>query len=124
MEHHEQNNEQVFIRLPGSRYEVSKRGKLLERAPRMILDYQRQHESSWSAILSSSTKIGCTPQTLNELVKKSEIESGQRGGITSETAEKMNALKREVRKLKQANEILRKALPAAGRSTTARSNDD
>ena len=84
-----------------------------ERAVRMVLNGEGQHESRWSAILSISTKIGCTTQTLNELVKKSEIESGQRGGITSETAEKMNALKREVRKLKQANEILRKALPGS-----------
>ena len=59
--------------------------------------------------MSISAKIGCAPQTLNEWVKKVEIETGQRGGITTEMAEKMKALERENRKLKQANEILRKA---------------
>jgi transposase len=68
-----------------------------------------QHESRWAAILSISSKIGCAPQTLNEWVKKVEVDTGQRGGITTEQAEKMKALEREVRELKQANEILRKA---------------
>jgi len=80
-----------------------------ERAVRMVLSNEDQHESRWSAILSISAKIGCAPQTLNEWVKKAEVDSGRRGGITTETAEKMKALEREVRELKQANEILRKA---------------
>jgi transposase len=80
-----------------------------ERAVRMVLDNQGQHDSRWSAILSISAKIGCAPQTLNEWVKKVEVDTGQRGGITTEMAEKMKALERENRELKQANEILRKA---------------
>ncbi len=80
-----------------------------ERAVRMVLSNEDQHESRWSAILSISAKIGCAPQTLNEWVKKAEVDSGRRGGIPTETAEKMKALEREVRELKQANEILRKA---------------
>jgi len=80
-----------------------------ERAVHMVLDNQGQHESRWSAILSISSKIGCAPQTLNEWVKKVEVDTGQRGGITTEMAEKMKALEREVKELKQANEILRKA---------------
>ncbi|SNZ20471.1 Transposase [Cohaesibacter gelatinilyticus] len=80
-----------------------------ERAVRMVFDNQGQHASRWSAILSISSKIGCSPQTLNEWVKRSEVDSGQRSGITTEMSEKMKALERENRDLKQANEILRKA---------------
>ena len=80
-----------------------------ERAVRLVLDNQGQHESRWSAILSISSKIGCAPQTLNEWVKKAEVDRGDRPGITTEMAEKMKALERENRELKQANEILRKA---------------
>jgi transposase-like protein len=80
-----------------------------ERAVRMVLDNPGQHESRWSAILSISAKIGCAPQTLNEWVKRTEVDSGQRGGITTEMADKMKALERENRELRQANEILRKA---------------
>ena len=80
-----------------------------QRAVRMVLDNPGQHESRWSAILSISAKIGCAPQTLNDWVKKVEVDTGQRGGVTTEMAEKMKALERENRELKQANEILRKA---------------
>ena len=80
-----------------------------ERAVRMVLDNAGQHESRWSAIVSISSKIGCAPQTLNEWVKKAEVDRGDRAGVTTEMAGKMKALERENRELKQANEILRKA---------------
>ena len=80
-----------------------------ERAVRMVLGNEGQHESRWSAILSISSKIGCAPQTLNEWVKKVEVDTGRRDGVTTDMAEKMKALERENRELKQANEILRKA---------------
>ena len=80
-----------------------------ERAVRLVLDNQGQHESRWSAILSISSKIGCAPQTLNEWVKKAEVDGGRRAGVRTEMAEKLKALERENRELRQANEILRKA---------------
>ena len=80
-----------------------------ERAVRLVLDNPGQHESRWSAILSISSKIGCAPQTLNEWIKKAEVDRGDRAGITTNMAEKLKALERENRELKQANEILRKA---------------
>ena len=80
-----------------------------ERSVRMVLDHEGQHESRWAAILSISSKIGCAPQTLNEWVKKAEVDSGRRAGMPTEIAERLKALERENRELRQANEILRKA---------------
>ena len=62
-----------------------------ERAVWVVLNGEGQHESRWAAIVSISAKIGCAPQTLNEWVKKVEVDTGQRGGITPEMAEKIKA---------------------------------
>ncbi|KGJ02245.1 transposase [Paracoccus halophilus] len=80
-----------------------------ERAVRLVLDNEGQYPSRWQAVMSIAAKIGCTPQTLNDWVKKAEVDSGQRAGVPTEMAEKMKALERENRELRQANEILRKA---------------
>jgi len=75
----------------------------------MILDHAIEHPSRWAAVTSIAAKIGCTPQTLHDWVKKAEIDSGQRAGVPTDMAEKLKALERENRELRQANEILRKA---------------
>ena len=79
------------------------------RAVRLVLEHEKDHPSRWAAVMSIAAKIGCSGQTLNEWVKKAEVEAGTQAGIPSETAERLKALERENRELRQANEILRKA---------------
>ena len=54
-------------------------------------------------------EIGCTAQTLHNWVAQVERDQGRRAGSTSEERERIKALERENRELRQANEILRKA---------------
>ena len=79
------------------------------RAVRMVLEHEGEHASRWAAVVSISSKIGCTPQTLHEWVKKAEIDSGKRSGVPSDVSDRLKALERENRELCQANEMLRKA---------------
>lgn len=80
-----------------------------ERAVRMLQEHRHEYPSQWSAIESIAPKIGCAPHTLNEWVKKHEVDVGLRDGITSEERDRIKALEREVKELRRANEILKLA---------------
>ncbi len=52
-----------------------------ERAVRLVQEARKDYPSLWSAIESIAPKIGCSAQTLNDWVKKHEIELGVRDGV-------------------------------------------
>src|SRR3954453_14840530 len=80
-----------------------------ERAVRMVFEHQGEHASQWTAIGSIAAKIGCTGEILRGWGRRAEGDQGLRAGPTSDDRERIKALEREVRELRQANEILRKA---------------
>ena len=83
--------------------------EIKERAVRLVFDHQQEHESQWGALGSIAAKIGCTRETLRKWVRQAERDQGIREGPTSSDRDRLKALERENRELKQANEILRKA---------------
>ncbi|WP_220793386.1 transposase [Nocardioides stalactiti] len=52
-------------------------------------------------------QLGINPETLRNWVQQAEIDEGHRPGVTSEDAQRIAELEREVRELRRANEILR-----------------
>jgi transposase len=80
-----------------------------ERAVRLVLTHQGEHESQGAAIRSIAGKIGCSTEALRHWVRQAERDQGGRGGLTTDERERLRTLERENRELRRANEILRKA---------------
>ena len=80
-----------------------------ERAVRMVFEHGSEYGSEWEAICSIAEKIGCSSETLRKWVRRMEIDTGRRGGLTSDERARIKELERENRELRRANEILRKA---------------
>jgi transposase len=102
-----------------------------ERAVRMVFEHAGEHASQWAAIGSIAATIGCTAETsfahppdalstrqhialrcargLRGWVRQAERDQGKWPSPTTKEQERIKALEREVRELRQANEILRKA---------------
>jgi len=91
------------------RRQVRYSAEVRERAVRMVEQQRDQHASQWAAIVSIAGKIGCSAQTLHNWVAQAGQDAGKRAGPTGEERERIKALERENRELRQANEILRKA---------------
>jgi transposase-like protein len=80
-----------------------------ERAVRMVQEHRGEYPSLWLAIESIAPKIGCVPQTLLTWVKRHEVDTGTREGVTTADAQRMKELERENKELRRANEILKVA---------------
>lgn len=80
-----------------------------ERAVRLVLDHQGEYESQWAAVTSIAAKVGCSRESLRKWIRQAERDSGKREGLTTDERTRMKELEREVRELRKANEILRKA---------------
>jgi len=75
----------------------------------MVFEHQGEYQSQWAVLNSIAGKVGCTAETLRKWVRQAEIDDGKLNGLTSEERTRMKELEREVKELREANEILRKA---------------
>lgn len=83
--------------------------EMRERAVRMVQEHRGEYPSLWAAVDSIAPKIGCVSQTLLEWVKRHEVDTGSRDGVSTAERERLKALEREVKELRRANDILKTA---------------
>ena len=83
--------------------------EMRERAVRMVQEHRGEYPSLWAAIESIAPKIGCVAQTLLQWVKRHEVDTGTRDGVTTTERERIKALERDVKELRRANDILKTA---------------
>jgi transposase len=84
--------------------------ELRQRAVRLVAEQRDQYQSEYEAIRSIAAKLGIsTPETLRKWVRQTEVDAGQRPGVTSQESAELRKLRAEVRELRRANEILKAA---------------
>jgi transposase-like protein len=76
---------------------------------RLVLEHEDEYASQWAAIQSIAEKIGCSGETLRNWVRQAERDEGRRPGLSTTERQRIMELEPEVRELRRANEILRKA---------------
>ncbi|MGO0578285.1 IS3 family transposase [Ornithinimicrobium panacihumi] len=81
--------------------------ELQQRATRMALDARADPQSARGAIKRVADQLGVHPEALRNWVRQAEIDDGVRPGTTSDDAQRLADLEREVRELRRANEILK-----------------
>ena len=77
-----------------------------ERVVGMVSEHRGEHRFGWAAICSIAEKFGCSSETLRKWVRRAEQDEGLRRGLSSDQLTELGELRREVRELRRANEIL------------------
>jgi transposase len=91
------------------RYTPAYPAELRERGVRLFRENRASYASDTAACKAIAPKLGCSPDSLRVWCPQAERDAGQRSGPTSAEKERIRELEREVRELRQANEILKKA---------------
>ena len=73
------------------------------------MEHRDDYQSEAAALTAIAGKLGCSPDSLRVWIRQIQRDGGERPGQTSAEKARIKELEREVRELRQANEILRKA---------------
>jgi transposase-like protein len=80
-----------------------------ERAVRMVMEHRADYGSEWETITSIAAKIGCTAETLRRWCREEASRRTGPAALAADDRTRLKLLEREVKELRRANEILRKA---------------
>lgn len=80
-----------------------------ERGVRLYREQRSEYPSDNAAYRAIASKLGCSADSLRSWCVQVARDAGERHGLSSSEQARIKALEREVRELRQANEILKKA---------------
>jgi transposase len=80
-----------------------------DRAVRMVLDHAGDYGSRSKATIAVGSQLDIPRETLRRWVAQARVDAGEAPGVSTEENEEIKALKRENKRLRDANEILRSA---------------
>ena len=83
--------------------------ELKERAVRMVGELRREDPGDQSVISRVARQLGVGVESLRTWVKQADVDAGTRGGLSTIEHEELRALRKEVKELRRANDILRAA---------------
>jgi transposase len=76
----------------------------------LVIETKSEYPSEFAAIEAVARKLGIgSPESLRKWIRRAEIDSGRRPGVTTAESEQIKALKKENAELRRANEILKSA---------------
>jgi transposase len=76
----------------------------------MVTEVRPNYPTEWAAMKAVAAKLGIgSPETVRTWVRKTEVDTGRRPGVTSEEAAEIKRLRAENAELRRANEILKAA---------------
>ena len=93
--------------------------ELRERATRMALEALADPARAKGAIRRIGEELGVHPEALRTWVKKAQIDQGTRPGTTTDQAQRIKELEKEVRELRRANAILKSASACLSRRSVS-----
>jgi transposase len=80
--------------------------ELKERAVRLVHELQRQDPNDHGVISRVARQLGVGVESLRVWAKQAGIDAGARPGLSSEEREELKTLRKEVKELQRANDIL------------------
>ena len=78
-------------------------------AVRMVRSLQAETGMSQGAVQRVAQQLGYGVESVRSWVKQADVDAGARPGTATSEAERMRDLEQEIRELRRANEILRRA---------------
>jgi transposase len=79
------------------------------RAVRLVRQLRKELGTSHGTIQRVADQLGCGVESLRTWVKQADIDEGIEPGVTTAEAKRVRELEQEVRELRRANELLKRA---------------